>query len=70
MQIASYHERATDIWPARQVLYLNDVYFCARDALRLLMYEADLACGLDFHGEVRVEQLLCTPLTVWLMALP
>jgi hypothetical protein len=35
-------------WPARRVVFLNDVYFCARDVVRLLQHDADVACGLDF----------------------
>lgn len=45
-------------WPASRVLFLNDVFFCASDALRLLSHvdpsagpdagKADLSCGLDF----------------------
>ena len=33
------------------VVFLNDVYFCAYEILRLLLYNADLACGLDFFLE-------------------
>ena len=35
-------------WAADRVAFLNDVYFCAGDVLRLLRHDADLACGLDF----------------------
>ncbi|GIM02330.1 hypothetical protein Vretimale_7210 [Volvox reticuliferus] len=31
------------------VLFLNDVFFCAPDFLRLGHYGADIACGLDFE---------------------
>lgn len=31
------------------VLFINDVFFCARDALRLVHLDADLACGLDYQ---------------------
>jgi len=30
-----------------QFLFLNDVFFCRDDALRLLLHDADLACGYD-----------------------
>lgn len=33
---------------ASRVVLLNDVYFCASDVLRLLQYDADIACGMDF----------------------
>ena len=45
-------------WPAQRVLFLNDVFFCASDALRLLAHvdpsagpgegKVDMSCGLDF----------------------
>ena len=57
------------MWPADRVVFLNDVYFCARDALRLLQHEGDMVCGLDFDrpkleempGEVGLSEpsLLC-----------
>lgn len=40
--------RAEVLWPADKVIFLNDVYFCARDAVRLLLHGADMACGMDF----------------------
>ena len=33
---------------ADRVLFLNDVYFCAEAAARLLRHDADMACGMDF----------------------
>ena len=37
----------------QKILLINDVAFCAKDALRLLSHSADIACGLDFaHNEV------------------
>lgn len=31
------------------MVFINDVYFCARDAIRLLHHgDADLACSMDF----------------------
>ena len=32
-----------------QVVFLNDVYFCARDILALMQHDAHLACGMDFY---------------------
>lgn len=31
------------------IVFVNDVYFCAADALRLTMYKADISCGMDFY---------------------
>eukprot|EP00854_Cymbomonas_tetramitiformis_P010867 gene10867-12863_t len=31
-----------------QVVFLNDVIFCAKDIKKLLLYRADMACGLDY----------------------
>ena len=36
------------MWPAERVVFLNDVYFCARDVVRLLQHDADMVCGMDF----------------------
>ena len=30
------------LWPADRVIFANDVFFCARDALRLLSHRADM----------------------------
>ena len=36
-------------WPADRLVFLNDVYFCASDLIRLLQHdETDMACGMDF----------------------
>ena len=40
--------RSAPVWAAERVVFLNDVYFCARDVVRLLSHDADIACGLDF----------------------
>ena len=34
--------------PPTHVIFTNDVYACARDHVRLLYHEADLACGMDW----------------------
>lgn len=37
-------------WQADRLLFLNDVYFCAQDTIRLLQHtDVDLACGMDFN---------------------
>lgn len=40
--------RAEKAWPADRVVFMNDVYFCAKDVVRLLLHGADMACGMDF----------------------
>lgn len=40
--------RAKPMWPAERVVFLNDVFFCARDVVRLLQHRADMVCGMDF----------------------
>lgn len=36
-------------WPAERVVFLNDVWLCAGDVMRLLAHEgAHMACGMDF----------------------
>ena len=46
--LPSGRARSKPMWPADRVVFLNDVYFCARDTLRLLQHEGDMVCGLDF----------------------
>ena len=36
------------MWLADKIVFLNDVYFCARDVIRLLLHNVDMACGMDF----------------------
>ena len=37
-------------WQVDRLLFLNDVYFCAQDTIRLLQHTGvDLACGMDFN---------------------
>ena len=31
-----------------RIVFLNDVYFCMRDVIQLLLHDADMACGLDY----------------------
>ncbi|KAL6759707.1 cryptococcal mannosyltransferase 1-domain-containing protein [Haematococcus lacustris] len=36
-------------FPAQRIVFLNDVWFCHQDVVRLAQYRtADIACGLDF----------------------
>lgn len=46
--LPSGRSKSKPMWPADRVVFLNDVYFCARDAVRLLQHEGDMVCGLDF----------------------
>ncbi len=34
----------------RQVLFVNDVYFCAEDAWLLLLHDAHMASGMDIYA--------------------
>lgn len=37
-------------WEADRVLFINDVFFCAKDIIRLLQHtDVALACGMDFN---------------------
>ena len=45
-------------WPPKRIVFINDVFFCARDAVRLLLHKADMACGLDY-----VLYPVCSPWT-------
>ena len=40
--------RSQKMWLADKIVFLNDVYFCARDVIRLLLHNVDMACGMDF----------------------
>ena len=62
-------------WPAARVLFLNDVFFCASDALRLLAHvdpgappaagRADLSCGLDFDRPRLQDAPLAAQADLW-----
>ena len=66
--LPSGRSKSKPMWPADRVVFLNDVYFCARDAVRLLQHEGDMVCGLDFDrpkleempGEVGSPHVLST----------
>jgi alpha-1,3-mannosyltransferase len=40
--------KAKAMWPAERVVFLNDVFFCTRDVVRLLQHDGDMVCGMDF----------------------
>ena len=63
--------RAAVLWPADKVIFLNDVYFCARDAVRLLLHNADMACGMDFDRK-KLDQVpvQVIPTAILLLPLP
>ncbi|KAJ9531843.1 hypothetical protein QJQ45_022046, partial [Haematococcus lacustris] len=44
-------------FPADRIIFINDVFFCWQDVLRLLLHGADLACGLDFDRPLAPEQM-------------
>eukprot|EP00803_Ostreobium_quekettii_P009670 evm.model.scf_943.3 EVM.evm.TU.scf_943.3 scf_943:37794-39458(+) len=31
-----------------KIVFINDVFFCAQDIIRLLQHDADIVCGMDF----------------------
>lgn len=35
--------------PAERVVFINDVFWCVKHVLRLLAYDSDMACGMDFY---------------------
>jgi alpha-1,3-mannosyltransferase len=37
-------------YPADYLVFINDVFFCAADVLRLMQHDADMVCGVDFDG--------------------
>ncbi|KAK9824516.1 hypothetical protein WJX72_011024 [[Myrmecia] bisecta] len=43
-------------WPADRIIYLNDVYYCASDVLRLIATKGDLVYGFDVHPYGALEQ--------------
>lgn len=40
--------KSKPMWPAERIVFLNDVFFCARDVVRLLQHDGDMVCGMDF----------------------
>jgi hypothetical protein len=37
-------------WEAERLLFINDVFFCAKDIIRLLQHtNVALTCGMDFN---------------------
>jgi len=37
-------------WPATHVVFMNDVFACAGDVIRLLYHDVDMACGFDAYS--------------------
>ena len=40
--------------PFKKIIFANDVFFCAQHVKRLLLHDANMACGMDFaetHSE-------------------
>ena len=73
-------ERGLGPWPATRIIFLNDVYLCAKDVIRLLFHEADMACGLDLGPNFSVgyvvrpccfltaKDMTCTDRHQWALA--
>ena len=51
-------ERGFGPWPATRIIFLNDVYLCAKDVIRLLFHEADMACGFDLDPNAPVGHVV------------
>ena len=49
-------------FPADRILYMNDVFVCARDFIRLMLHNADMVCALDFwqRNSVSLPELVMT----------
>lgn len=66
--------RSQKLWPADKIVFLNDVYFCARDVVRLILHNVDMACGMDFDRRkldqvpIQVYTQLCARFQEWLVA--
>ena len=46
---------AVEQWKADRVIFMNDVFVCAKDFMRLLLHDVDMACGLDFGDRDKVS---------------
>ena len=44
-------KRSKPMWPAERVVFLNDVYFCARDVVRHSLSPAPVTAGLTACGD-------------------
>lgn len=42
------HQRRLAQLPPTHIMFTNDVFMCARDSIRLIYHESDLACGTDW----------------------
>ena len=48
-ELAQMPDLSAPAWPADRLVFLNDVFFCAGDLIRLLQHDkSDMACGMDF----------------------
>ena len=45
---------AVEPWKADRIIFMNDVFVCAKDFMRLLLHDVDMACGLDFGDRDKV----------------
>ena len=49
----------TAAFPADRILYMNDVFVCAKDFIRLMLHDADMVCALDYWQRNPVSPLCC-----------
>lgn len=67
--LAPFLEPSSNMTASDHIVFINDVYFCASDVLRLAQHGADLACGLDMWrvlGHVPLlKQLPLLPLEIY-----
>ena len=42
-------------WLADRIIYMNDVFVCARDFIRLMLHSEDMVCALDFWQRNKVD---------------
>ena len=52
------HANGIQPWKADRIIFMNDVFVCARDFARLLLHDADMACALDFGDRDQVGVLV------------
>ena len=53
--MSSEQARGVGHWRADRIIFMNDVFFCAKDVVRLLLHEVDMACALDFGNRDEVS---------------
>ncbi|KAK9820093.1 hypothetical protein WJX72_006049 [[Myrmecia] bisecta] len=46
-----YEDEEGRVWEADRIIFLNDVFFCSSDVIRLLQHDGDMVCGMDFTSK-------------------